>query len=86
MANIEQALVAEVNGLLVEHLGRNHPERDEIPCLPKALPFLASWWPVGVGWLAWRREAEWRPLKDEDAARCKRYIVDEVQLCSSDRV
>jgi len=34
--------MAEVDGLLVEHTGRNHLEGDEIPCGPEGLPVIES--------------------------------------------
>lgn len=62
MAAVEQADVAEVDGLLEEHRRRDHLARDEVPCCPHVLPLLNS----GEGeWRArdrvlYRRLEQWK--------------------------
>lgn len=40
VAQVEDEGVAELDGLLVEHLRRDHVPRHRVPCLPHALPVL----------------------------------------------
>ena len=85
MSNVEQALVTEVDWLLVKHLRRDHPERDEVPRLPKALPFVTGRRAIWVGGVGERREAEGCFLKDIDGSRREGKIVDEVKLGGGNR-
>jgi hypothetical protein len=39
VSQIKETLVSQIDGLLVQHGGRNHAQRDQIPRLPHLLPF-----------------------------------------------
>lgn len=49
MANVEEALVSQVDRLLVEHRRWGHAQSDEVPGRPDLLPFLEVR-DVGFGW------------------------------------
>lgn len=38
MTDVEKALVPKVNGLLVQHMGRDHSQSNHIPCGPEFVP------------------------------------------------
>ena len=72
--------MTKIDRLLMQHLGRDHLERNEVPSLPETLPLVAGRRCIRIDRLTQRREAEWRVLKDKDGTRRKGTIVDEMQL------
>lgn len=43
MANVEQALVSQINWLLVKHFVWYHLQGDHVPSSPESIPFLEGW-------------------------------------------
>lgn len=43
MANIEKALVSQVNRFLVKHFAWDHLQGDHVPSSPESIPFLKGW-------------------------------------------
>lgn len=76
MPNVKQALVSKVDRCLVQHLRRDHAERDRIPSSPQRAPLVASRRAVGVARLCIlsRRERKWGTL--EEVQRAARRDVE----------
>ena len=84
MANVEETLVPQVDGLLVQHLLRDHSKGDEVPCLPDVAPLIEGRDIAAADGGGLSVRGEW--LMRGEGRECKGGLFEDIECLRSGEV